>query len=266
LLFAAAFLAQLPIGGITGVIMAIFPVDWQLHDTYFVVAHFHYVLFGGSAFGLMAGLYYWFPKLTGRMFSEALGKLSFWTMFVGFNLTFLIQHSAGLSAMPRRVYDYPEGTGLEGCNLASTIGAFILGIGVVDGCAQPAMERQARPQGRQRPLEGKHARVVHPVAAAAEQLRRHPASPQRRADEGHPPRGGSRELARRHGRTAARPPEPLAAHQLRGQRGTHRAEWGIRPGLPPLRTIVWVPPSSRIGTQADTRRGDFSGRYGVPAT
>jgi cytochrome c oxidase subunit I len=131
LLFAAAFLALFPMGGITGVMMAVFPVDWQVHDTYFIVAHFHYVLFGGSAFALMAGLYYWFPKFTGRMFSENLGKLSFWTMFVGFNVTFLIQHSAGLSGMPRRVYDYPEGAGLEGYNLVSTIGSFILGIGVV---------------------------------------------------------------------------------------------------------------------------------------
>jgi cytochrome c oxidase subunit 1 len=131
LLFAAGFLALFPMGGITGVMMAIFPVDWQLHDTYFIVAHFHYVLFGGSAFALMAGLYYWFPKLTGRMFSEALGKLSFWTMFVGFNLTFLIQHSAGLSGMPRRIYDYPEELGVSTYNLISTIGSFVLGVGVV---------------------------------------------------------------------------------------------------------------------------------------
>jgi cytochrome c oxidase subunit I len=131
LLFAAAFLALFPMGGITGVIMAIFPVDWQLHDTYFIVAHFHYVLFGGSAFALMAGLYYWFPKITGRMFSEALGKLSFWFMFIGFNVTFLIQHSAGLSGMPRRVYRYSEELGVSGYNLISTIGAFVLGIGVV---------------------------------------------------------------------------------------------------------------------------------------
>jgi len=131
LLFAAAFLALFPMGGITGVIMAIFPVDWQLHDTYFIVAHFHYVLFGGSAFALMAGLYYWFPKITGRMFSEALGKLSFWFMFIGFNVTFLIQHSAGLSGMPRRVYRYSEELGVSGYNLVSTIGSFILGIGVV---------------------------------------------------------------------------------------------------------------------------------------
>jgi len=131
LLFAAAFLALFPIGGITGVMMAIFPVDWYVHDTYFIVAHFHYVLFGGSAFALMAGLYYWFSKVTGRMFSEALGKLSFWFMFVGFNVTFLVQHSAGLSGMPRRIYRYPPDLGVSGYNLISTIGSFILGIGVL---------------------------------------------------------------------------------------------------------------------------------------
>ena len=94
------------IGGISGVILAIFPVDWQLTDTYFVVAHMHYVLFGGSVFGIFAGLYYWFPKMSGRLMSEALGKTSFWLMFIGFNTTFLVQHSAGLSGMPRRIYDY----------------------------------------------------------------------------------------------------------------------------------------------------------------
>ena len=96
------------IGGISGVILAIFPVDWQLTDTYFVVAHLHYVLFGGSVFGIFAGLYYWFPKMSGRLMSEALGKASFWLMFVGFNVTFLVQHSAGLSGMPRRIYDYDD--------------------------------------------------------------------------------------------------------------------------------------------------------------
>jgi heme/copper-type cytochrome/quinol oxidase subunit 1 len=116
------------------VILAIFPVDWQLHDSYFVVAHMHYVLFGGAVFGIFAGLYYWFPKMSGRMLSEGLGKVSFWFMFIGFNLTFLIQHSAGLSGMPRRVYDYPESAGWNGYNLASTIGSYILGVGVVLTC------------------------------------------------------------------------------------------------------------------------------------
>jgi cytochrome c oxidase subunit 1 len=131
LLFAAALPALFVIGGISGVMLAVFPVDWQLHDTYFVVAHIHYVLFGGSVFGIFAGLYYWFPKMSGRMLSEPLGKLSFWVMFVGFNLTFLVQHSAGLSGMPRRIYDYPETAGWWGYNLASTIGSFLLGIGVL---------------------------------------------------------------------------------------------------------------------------------------
>jgi cytochrome c oxidase subunit 1 len=96
-----------------------------------VVAHLHYVLFGGSVFGIFAGLYYWFPKMTGKLLSEGLGKLSFWTMFIGFNMTFLVQHSMGLSGMPRRVYDYPDNAGWGDYNLISTIGSFILGIGVL---------------------------------------------------------------------------------------------------------------------------------------
>jgi cytochrome c oxidase subunit 1 len=131
LYFAAALPALFVIGGISGVMLAVFPVDWQLHDTSFVVAHLHYVLFGGSVFGIFAGIYYWFPKMTGRMMSEALGKLSFWVMFVGFNLTFLVQHSAGLSGMPRRIYDYSGDLGVNGYNMISTIGSFMLGIGVL---------------------------------------------------------------------------------------------------------------------------------------
>jgi cytochrome c oxidase subunit I len=134
LYFAAALPALFVIGGISGVMLAIFPVDWQLHDTYFVVAHFHYVLFGGAVFGLFGGLYYWFPKMSGRLMSESLGKLSFWLMFIGFNMTFLVQHSAGMEGMPRRIYDYSEDLGVTTYNLISTIGAFILGIGVVLTC------------------------------------------------------------------------------------------------------------------------------------
>jgi cytochrome c oxidase subunit I len=131
LYFACGFLATFVIGGVSGVILAIFPVDWQLTDTYFVVAHLHYVLFGGSVFAIFGGLYYWFPKISGRLMSEPLGKVSFWLMFVGFNLTFLIQHSLGLSGMPRRIYRYELHPDWGTLNLISTIGSWILGIGVL---------------------------------------------------------------------------------------------------------------------------------------
>jgi cytochrome c oxidase subunit 1 len=131
LLFAAGFLGTFVIGGISGIFLAIFPVDWQLTDTYFVVAHFHYVIIGGAVFAIFSGIYYWFPKITGRLLNEGLGKVSFWLMLVGFHVTFLIQHSIGLEGMPRRVYEYPDVGNLEIFNLISTIGAFILALGVL---------------------------------------------------------------------------------------------------------------------------------------
>jgi len=131
LLFAAGFIGTFLIGGITGIFLAVFPVDWQLTDTYFVVAHIHYVLMGGAVFAIFAGIYYWFPKITGRMLSEGLGKVSFWLMLVGFHVTFLIQHVMGLDGMPRRVYEYPPSGHLELYNLISTVGSFILAAGVL---------------------------------------------------------------------------------------------------------------------------------------
>jgi cytochrome c oxidase subunit I len=131
LYFAVGFIAIFIVGGITGIFLATFPVDWQLNDTYFVVAHFHYVLMGGAVFSIFAGLYYWFPKITGRMLNESLGKWSFWVMFIGFNMTFFVQHALGLSGMPRRIYTYPSGQGWSTDNLISTIGSFILGVGII---------------------------------------------------------------------------------------------------------------------------------------
>jgi cytochrome c oxidase subunit 1 len=131
LIFALGFLSQFTIGGITGIIVAIFPVDWQLHDTYFVVAHFHYVLMGGAVFAIFAGLYYWFPKITGRLMSEKLGIWSFALMFIGFNVTFLIQHTLGMDGMPRRIYEYPNVGHIQLYNQISTLGAFILGLGIL---------------------------------------------------------------------------------------------------------------------------------------
>jgi cytochrome c oxidase subunit 1 len=131
LYWAIGFIAIFIIGGITGVFLACFPVDWQLNDTYFVVAHFHYVLMGGSVFAIMSGLYYWYPKMTGRLASERWGKISFWVTFVGFNATFFVQHALGLSGMPRRIYTYQPNLGWSTYNLISSIGSYILGTGLL---------------------------------------------------------------------------------------------------------------------------------------
>ncbi len=131
MMWAIGFLIVFLIGGITGIFLATFPVDWQLNDTYFVVAHFHYVLMGGAVFAIMAGTYYWYPKMTGRLCNERLGKLSFWVTFVGFNATFFVQHALGLSGMPRRIYTYQPDMGWSTYNLISTIGSYILALGLL---------------------------------------------------------------------------------------------------------------------------------------
>jgi cytochrome c oxidase subunit 1 len=131
LYFSVGMIAIFTVGGITGIFLAVFPVDWQLNDTYFVVAHFHYTIFGGAIFPVFAGIYYWFPKMSGRFLNERLGKISFWLIFIGFNATFLVQHALGLSGMPRRIYTYEPNLGWSTYNLISTIGAFILGTGVL---------------------------------------------------------------------------------------------------------------------------------------
>ncbi len=126
LLFAFGFLTMFLIGGLNGAFSAAVPVDFALHDTYWVVAHLHYVLFGGSVFGVFAGIYYWFPKMTGRMLSETLGKVQFVLMFIGFNMTFFPMHQLGLAGMPRRIADYASDTGWYDLNLVATIGGFII--------------------------------------------------------------------------------------------------------------------------------------------
>jgi cytochrome c oxidase subunit I len=131
LLYCVGGIFTFLMGGITGIFLAVFPIDWQLTDTYFVVAHFHYTAFGASAFGMVAALYFWFPKMSGRMMSEGLGKASFAFFFIGFHMTFLIQHSAGLDGMPRRIYEYSENSGWWTYNLISTIGSFLIAIGVL---------------------------------------------------------------------------------------------------------------------------------------
>jgi cytochrome c oxidase subunit I len=130
-MWATAFIPTFVMGGTTGVMLAIPAADFQYHDTYFVVAHFHYVIVGGLVLGLFAGAYYWWPKMFGRMLSETLGKIHFWTFFIGFHLTFFPQHFLGLMGMPRRVFTYQPGFGLEQGNFVSTIGAFLMGIGTI---------------------------------------------------------------------------------------------------------------------------------------
>jgi cytochrome c oxidase subunit 1 len=129
--FAIGFIAMFIIGGLSGVMHASPPADLQQTDTYFVVAHFHYVLFGGSIFGITAGAYYWWPKMFGRMLSESLGKLHFWLMLIGFNLTFFPMHFVGLNGMPRRTYTYPKGLGFETLNQIETAGSFLLAVAFV---------------------------------------------------------------------------------------------------------------------------------------
>jgi heme/copper-type cytochrome/quinol oxidase subunit 3 len=131
MLFAVAFLIQFTLGGLSGITFAVVPIDWQVTGTYYLVAHFHYVLFGGTFFAIFAGIYYWFPKMSGRMLSEWLGRLNFWTAMIGFNTTFFVQHFLGLMGMPRRVFTYPDLPGWGLLNFISTVGAFLLGVSVL---------------------------------------------------------------------------------------------------------------------------------------
>jgi cytochrome c oxidase subunit 1 len=131
MLFVLGFIALFLIGGLSGLMLAAVPLDLQLTDTFFLPGHIHYVLLGGMVFPLLGGVFYWFPKVTGRMLSEPLGKLSFWLLFIGVNVTFFPQLLLGVAGMPRRVYTYMADTGWGGLNLTSTIGAGLLTVGLL---------------------------------------------------------------------------------------------------------------------------------------
>lgn len=131
MMYATAFIPSFVMGGVTGVMNAAAPADYQFHDTYFVVAHFHYVIVGGVVFGLLAGLHYWWPKIFGTMLHEKMGKITFWLFFIGFHMTFFVQHFLGLMGMPRRYFTYQVGQGLEGGNMISSIGAAFMGTGTL---------------------------------------------------------------------------------------------------------------------------------------
>jgi cytochrome c oxidase subunit I+III len=151
MLFAMGGIAIFVIGGLTGVMVALVPFDWQAHDTYFVVAHLHYVLIGGMLFPVFAGLYYYYPLVDGKKMSDRVGRFGFWMMFTGFNITFMPMHFTGLRGMPRRVYTYPADIGWDWLNLVSTMGAVLLGIGMFAVVADLTLHRRHKPRGEQNP-------------------------------------------------------------------------------------------------------------------
>src|SRR5690606_4768110 len=129
MLHLVGFFTTFVLGGLTGVMVALVPFDWQVHDTHFVVAHLHYVLIGGLMFPMFAGLYYWLPLASGRWPSDSISRTAFWMVFIGFHLTFLPMHLTGLLGMTRRSYSYPEQLGVEWLNLLSTAAGFVLAAG-----------------------------------------------------------------------------------------------------------------------------------------
>ncbi|MER9605455.1 cytochrome c oxidase subunit I [Mesorhizobium sp. M0243] len=151
MLFGAGGLAIFVIGGLTGVMVALVPFDWQAHDTYFIVAHLHYVLIGGMLFPLVAGVYYYYPLINARMLSPRLGRTAFWLMFAGFNVAFFPMHLSGLRGMPRRVFTYPEGIGWDWLNLISTIGAYVFAAGVLVVVFDVVRPKHREPRSEQNP-------------------------------------------------------------------------------------------------------------------
>ena len=210
MLFALGFITMFTLGGISGIMLAVIPFDIHVSDTYFIVAHIHYVLFGGSVFTIFAGIYHWFPKMTGRMYDESLGKLHFWLSFVFFNLTFGPMHLVGIDGMPRRVADYAE--------QYATLERDHLGLGVHLRPLVPDLPLQhdrlvaARPGGGGQPVARALDRVAGVLAAADLQLRRDP-DRRRRPVRVRRARRGARGLQGAGARD--RCPRPPAAAELR---------------------------------------------------
>ena len=179
-LYFAGFVVMFVIGGVSGVVTASVPADLQVTDTYFVVAHIHYVLIGINLFAVLGALHVWFPKMTGRLLSETFGKWVFWVVFVGFNLAFLPMHWTGLLGMPRRIYTYPAGLGWETPNLITTAGAFVLAFGILLFLINVFMSLPQRPACGAQSMGRALARMEHALAAAALQF-------PRRAEDCEPP-------------------------------------------------------------------------------
>ena len=208
MLFALGFLTMFTLGGISGVMLAMIPFDIHVSQTYFIVAHIHYVLFGGSLFTIFAGVYYWFPKMTGRMFDDRLGKWHFWMTFIFFNLTFGPMHLIGIQGMPRRVAEYAQK--FAAWNLFISISLIHARPQHADLPLQHGRQLARRPAGGGQPMARADARVAGVLAAAGLQLRRRP-DRRRRPVRVRRPRRGARHLqaagrgqARRRGRAGAK--------------------------------------------------------------
>ena len=155
MLFALAFVGEFTIGGLSGVTHAVVPSDYQQTDTYYIVAHFHYVLFGGAILGLFAGAYYWWPVVTGKLLDDKLGKVHFWLMIIGLNLTFGPMHVLGLQGQPRRTYQYPKGMGWDFWNAAATIGAFIIALSILVFIANVVKTSKSKERAPQDPWDAR---------------------------------------------------------------------------------------------------------------
>ena len=174
MLFSLGFLSMFVIGGLTGIMLAVVPIDYQLTDSYFVVGHFHWVIIGGILMGLFAGVYYWYPKVTGRMYSERLARWQFWLFLIGFILTFGPMHISGILGMPRRIYTYPADRGWAAVEPAGQSRRIDPGAQLLDLRVEPAHFAQERGARRRRPVGRLDAGMGHDLAAAVVQLRDDP--------------------------------------------------------------------------------------------
>ena len=174
MLFSLGFLSMFVIGGLTGIMLAVVPMDFQLTDSYFVVGHFHWVIIGGILMGLFAGVYYWYPKVTGRMYSERLARWQFWLLLIGFLLTFGPMHISGMLGMPRRIYTYPADRGWDLWNQLTSLGALIQAPSYLIFVGNLLVSLKNGAAGRRRPLGRLDAGMGHDLAAAAVQLRDDP--------------------------------------------------------------------------------------------
>ncbi len=236
MLFSLGFIANFTVGGLSGVTHALVPHDYQQTDTYYIVAHFHYVLFGGAILGLFSGIYYWWPKITGKLLDEKLGRWHFWLMVIGFNLTFAPMHILGLQGMPRRVYTYESGYGFDFWNLISTIGAFMIAASLLVFFANV---RKTRKQGQVAGNDPWDARTLEwtvtspppehnfdeiPVVHALDDFWHRKYVEDKEGRLVRVPSGGQEPTE-----TAAHPPDPHASHGGAGEHAIHMPSQSYMP-------------------------------------